>query len=150
MDRFVTDNSQTILRHFHINVYIYVISRYESWNKCSFVTYSLPLCWTQFSKGELNAFTTALTDIYIFLFGSQWLKAFFVVCKGADQAKVLTCHDYHRWKSLVCPITDIFFCILVIGQTCSESNKRNTEALPSATDSLQSYSSPGWRVTYYP
>lgn len=38
----------------------------------------------------------------------------------------------------------------VIGQTCSESNKRNTEALPSATVSLQSYSSPGWRVTYYP
>uniref|UniRef100_K1REE4 Uncharacterized protein n=1 Tax=Magallana gigas TaxID=29159 RepID=K1REE4_MAGGI len=37
-----------------------------------------------------------------------------------------------------------------IGQTCSESNKRNTEALPSATVSLQSYSSPGWRVTYYP
>lgn len=51
-----------------------------------------------------------------------------------------------------CPLTNtcILFCILVIGQTCSESNKRNTEALPTATVSLQSYSSPGWRVTYYP
>lgn len=38
----------------------------------------------------------------------------------------------------------------VNGLTCSEANKKNTESLPAANIFLQSFSSPGWRVTYYP
>ncbi|XP_048756580.2 bone morphogenetic protein 1-like [Ostrea edulis] len=52
------------------------------------------------------------------------------------------------WVIVCCLLCSLFN--IAKSQSCSESNLINSETLPVASRSLQTLSSPGWRVSYYP